>query len=109
MEAKVYQAVGGVTLDVKPGECLGIIGESGSGKSVTALSLLSLVVSSPGVITGGAVRFKGQDTLGINAESLRRLRGNKIAYIFQDPLATLHPLYRVGDQMVQAPSASTGQ
>ena len=100
--ARTYKAVGGVSFAVSPGECLGIIGESGSGKSVTALSLLGLVASPPGVITGGAVRVDGRDTLSMNAESLRRVRGGKVSYIFQDPLATLHPLYRIGDQMVEA-------
>ena len=85
-----------------PGECLGIIGESGSGKSVTALSLLGLVASPPGVITAGAVRLKGTDTLSMTGEQLRRVRGAQAACIFQDPLATHHPLYTVGDQMVEA-------
>jgi len=102
---RVYKAVGDVTLSVKPGECLGLIGESGSGKSVTALSVMGLVASPPGVITGGAVRFKGTDLVGAPYETLRSLRGNKVAYIFQDPLATLHPLYRVGDQLTEAISS----
>ena len=87
---------------VAPGECLGIIGESGSGKSVTALSLLGLVASPPGVITAGAVRPSGSDTLSMTGAQLRRVRGGQAACIFQDPLATLHPLYTVGDQMVEA-------
>ncbi len=99
---RAYRAVGGVDFAVRAGECLGIIGESGSGKSVTALSLLGLVASPPGMITGGAVRIDGADTLSMNGEALRRLRGGKVAYVFQDPLATLHPLYRIGDQMVEA-------
>ena len=99
---RIYRAVGGVTLDVKPGECLGIIGESGSGKSVTALSVMGLVSSPPGVITGGAVRYEGEDLLAADYDSLRAKRGNNVAYIFQDPLATLHPLYRIGDQLVEA-------
>jgi peptide/nickel transport system permease protein len=99
---RIYKAVAGVSLSVQPGECLGIIGESGSGKSVTALSIIGLVASPPGIITGGAVRFQGKDLVGAPYEVLRRLRGNKIAYIFQDPLATLHPLYTVGDQLIEA-------
>jgi peptide/nickel transport system permease protein len=97
-----YKAVGGVTLSVRPGECLGIIGESGSGKSVTALSVMGLVASPPGVITGGAVHFEGQDLVGAPYAHLRRMRGDRVAYIFQDPLATLHPLYSVGDQLIEA-------
>ncbi|SIO47603.1 peptide/nickel transport system permease protein [Rhodovulum sp. ES.010] len=99
---RVYRAVGGVSLHVKPGECVGVIGESGSGKSVTALSVMGLVPSPPGVITGGAVRYAGEDLLGARYERLRRRRGENVAYIFQDPLATLHPLYKVGDQLVEA-------
>ncbi|QPM90168.1 dipeptide/oligopeptide/nickel ABC transporter permease/ATP-binding protein [Pseudooceanicola algae] len=99
---RVYKAVGGVSLKVKPGECLGVIGESGSGKSVTALSIMGLVASPPGVITGGAVRYRGEDLVGAPYEALRRLRGDRVAYIFQDPLATLHPLYKVGDQLAEA-------
>ncbi|MEM1361794.1 MAG: dipeptide/oligopeptide/nickel ABC transporter permease/ATP-binding protein [Pseudomonadota bacterium] len=99
---RVYKAVGGVTLMVQSGECLGVIGESGSGKSVTALSVMGLVASPPGVITGGAVRYKGEDLVGAPYETLRGLRGQKIAYIFQDPLSTLHPLYTVGAQIIEA-------
>jgi peptide/nickel transport system permease protein len=102
---RIYKAVGGVDLAVSPGECLGIIGESGSGKSVTALSVMGLVASPPGVITGGAVYYKGTDLIGAPYETLRRLRGNRVAYIFQDPLATLHPLYTVGDQLIEAVQA----
>ncbi|ETX27859.1 dipeptide/oligopeptide/nickel ABC transporter permease/ATP-binding protein [Roseivivax isoporae] len=99
---RVFRAVGGVDLSVKPGECLGIIGESGSGKSVTALSVMGLVPSPPGVITAGAARFRGEDLVGMPYGRLREKRGRSVAYIFQDPLATLHPLYRVGDQLVEA-------
>jgi len=99
---RIYRAVGGVSLAVKPGECLGLIGESGSGKSVTALSVMGLVASPPGVITGGAVHFQGTDLVGARYDTLRRMRGDRVAYIFQDPLSTLHPLYRVGDQLAEA-------
>ncbi|GGL66500.1 dipeptide/oligopeptide/nickel ABC transporter permease/ATP-binding protein [Wenxinia marina] len=102
LKRRTYKAVGGVTLAVKPGECLGIIGESGSGKSVTALSVMGLVASPPGVITGGAVYVEGEDTVGMPYRQLRALRGDRVAYIFQDPLATLHPLFTVGDQLVEA-------
>ena len=105
---RVYRAVNQVSLHVAPGECLGVIGESGSGKSVTALSVMGLVASPPGVITGGAVRYDGEDLLGASYESLRAKRGENVAYIFQDPLATLHPLYRVGDQLIEAIRAHHG-
>ena len=99
---RIYRAVNAVSLHVNPGEALGIIGESGSGKSVTALSVMGLVASPPGVITGGAVRYEGEDLLSASYKSLRQKRGDKVAYIFQDPLSTLHPLYRVGDQLTEA-------
>ena len=102
---RIYKAVDGVGFTVAPGECLGLIGESGSGKSVTALSLLGLVASPPGVITGGAVRIAGRDTLSMTGEQLRRLRGARAACIFQDPLSALHPLYTIGDQIEEATRA----
>ena len=99
---RVYRAVGGVDLHVDKGECLGIIGESGSGKSVAALSIMGLVASPPGVVTGGAAYYDGNDLIGAPYSRLRDMRGRNVAYIFQDPLATLHPLYRVGDQLIEA-------
>lgn len=98
----VYKAVGGVSFSLDRGECLGLIGESGSGKSVTAMSLLGLVPSPPGRIVGGHVFYEEEDLLNANLERLRTLRGSKIAYIFQDPLASLHPLFTVGEQIVEA-------
>ncbi|SIT06650.1 dipeptide/oligopeptide/nickel ABC transporter permease/ATP-binding protein [Paracoccus saliphilus] len=105
---RVYKAVNQVSLHIEPGECLGIIGESGSGKSVTALSIMGLVASPPGVITGGAVKFEGRNLLDLPFRELRDMRGRRIAYIFQDPLATLHPLYTVGDQMAEAITVHSG-
>jgi peptide/nickel transport system permease protein len=99
---RIHQAVGGVDLVLAPGERLGLVGESGSGKTVTALSLLRLVPTPPGIITGGRVIIDGEDQLSASAETLRRLRGGKVAYVFQDPLTTLHPLFTVGDQIVEA-------
>ncbi|HEX2525566.1 MAG TPA: dipeptide/oligopeptide/nickel ABC transporter permease/ATP-binding protein, partial [Geminicoccus sp.] len=95
-------AVKGVSLHVAPGECLGIIGESGSGKSVTALSIARLVASPPGVIRAGSIQFGEDDLLALPQGRLQRLRGDRIAYVFQDPLTTLHPLMRIGDQVVEA-------
>ncbi|CZF85577.1 dipeptide/oligopeptide/nickel ABC transporter permease/ATP-binding protein [Grimontia marina] len=99
---RVYKAVNQVSFEIAPGECLGLIGESGSGKSVTALSVMGLVASPPGVICGGDIRFKDESLIGASYEKLREWRGKDVAYIFQDPLATLHPLYRVGEQMMEA-------
>jgi peptide/nickel transport system permease protein len=99
---EAVDAVKGVSLHVAPGECLGIIGESGSGKSVTGLSIARLVASPPGVIRGGAIRFGEHDLLTLPPGALQRLRGDRIAYVFQDPLTTLHPLMRIGNQVVEA-------
>lgn len=91
-----------ISFRLDKGECLGLIGESGSGKSVTALSLLGLVASPPGIITDGAVRIEGEDVFSRSETGIRALRGAKVAYVFQDPLTTLHPLYRVGEQIAEA-------
>jgi len=99
---QVYKAVGGVSFALKERECLGLVGESGSGKSVTAMSVLGLVPTPPGRIVGGQVVFGGADLLSATHEELRRLRGGPISVIFQDPLSTLHPLFTVGDQLVEA-------
>jgi peptide/nickel transport system permease protein len=97
-----YKAVNAVDLQLKPGECLGIVGESGSGKSVTALSILGLVPTPPGKIVGGAVRYRDRDLLHYDLAGLQQLRGARIAYIFQDPLNTLNPLFPVGEQIAEA-------
>ncbi len=101
----VAPAVKSVSFALDKGECLGLIGESGSGKSVTALSLMGLVASPPGVITGGAVYIDGADVLSLPQQALIALRGAKVSYVFQDPLTTLHPLYRVGEQIAEAVTA----
>ncbi|NCX70205.1 MAG: ABC transporter permease subunit [Rhodobacteraceae bacterium] len=97
-----YKAVDGVSIYAKKGACLGIIGESGSGKSVTALSIMGLVSSPPGIITEGYVNYKGINLIQTNDQQLRSLRGGKISYIFQDPLSSLHPLYTVQQQLEEA-------
>lgn len=98
---EVYKSVGGVSFQLIKKECLGLVGESGSGKSVTALSLLGLAPTPPGIITAGQVLYDGSDLLDADLEELRHLRGNRISYIFQDPLSTLHPLFTVGDQIAE--------
>ncbi|MCB9993393.1 MAG: dipeptide/oligopeptide/nickel ABC transporter permease/ATP-binding protein [Hyphomicrobiaceae bacterium] len=95
-------AVKGVSFSLSKGECLGLIGESGSGKSVTALSLLGLVASPPGIITGGRVDIDGEDILSMPETKITSYRGGKVAYVFQDPLTTLHPLFTIGDQVAEA-------
>jgi peptide/nickel transport system permease protein len=98
----IAPAVKSVSFRLGKGECLGLIGESGSGKSVTALSLMGLVASPPGVITGGGVYVGGKEVLSLREQELIGLRGARVSYVFQDPLTTLHPLYRVGEQIAEA-------
>jgi peptide/nickel transport system ATP-binding protein len=93
------RAVDGVSFSVEPGRVLGIVGESGSGKSVTALTLLGL---TRGARASGTARLDGRDLLTLPAEELRRVRGNEVAMVFQDPLTSLHPLQRVGRQIAEA-------
>jgi peptide/nickel transport system permease protein len=95
-------AVKGISFHLRKGECLGLVGESGSGKSVTALSLLGLVASPPGVITGGTVTIDGADVFSLSEGEITSFRGGRVAYVFQDPLTTLHPLYTISDQVAEA-------
>jgi oligopeptide/dipeptide ABC transporter ATP-binding protein len=97
-----FRAVDGVTFTLFAGRTLGIVGESGCGKSVTALSIMGLVPQPPGRIAGGAVRFEGTDLIGLPAVQLRALRGNKISMIFQEPMTSLNPAFTIGDQIVEA-------
>ena len=101
-DKKLYLASKDVSFDIEKGECLGLIGESGSGKSVTALSITCLVASPPGVITDGSINYSGKNILEMDYKELRKIRGNKISYIFQDPLSTLHPLIKIGKQLEEA-------
>lgn len=95
-----FRAVDGVSLTLNQGETLGIVGESGSGKSVTALSILRLL-DPPGKIIGGKVLFDGHDLVKVSKEQIRKIRGNKISMIFQEPMSSLNPLYKVGDQIAE--------
>jgi peptide/nickel transport system permease protein len=99
--AETYRAVGGVDLEVRPGEAVGIVGESGSGKTVTALSILGLVATPPGRIVRGEICHHGEDLVGAPLGRLQAIRGNRIAYVFQDPLTTLNPLIAVGEQIAE--------
>ncbi len=98
----VVKAVNNVSFYVNRGETLGIVGESGSGKSVTSLSIMRLIPSPPGRISGGEVIFDGQDLLKISEDEMRDLRGNRIAMIFQDPMTSLNPVLTIGQQIIES-------
>ncbi|MEO3387911.1 dipeptide/oligopeptide/nickel ABC transporter permease/ATP-binding protein [Mesorhizobium sp. CAU 1741] len=100
--SRTLRAVDGVDLRLGEGEVLGIVGESGSGKSVTAMSIMGLVPTPPGRIAGGSIRLDGEDLLAASDERIRQLRGGVVSHVFQDPLSTLHPLFTVGYQLVEA-------
>lgn len=100
-EEGAWLAVDGVDLTVKRGEIVGLVGESGSGKSVTGFSLIGLI-DPPGEVVDGQVLFNGTDLCQLTEEQLRQLRGDRIAMIFQDPLMTLNPVLKVGEQMMEA-------
>ena len=96
----VVKAVDGVSLNVYRGEVLGLVGESGSGKSVTVLSILGLI-DPPGRIASGSIKLEGQELIGLPEHELRRLRGERMAMIFQDPMTTLNPVLRIDTQMIE--------
>ena len=100
-EDGLVHAVNGISYSVNRGEALGIVGESGSGKSVGALSVMRLIPSPPGTVTGARVEFKGRDLLSLSEEEMRRVRGNDIAMIFQEPLTSLNPVFSVGNQIAE--------
>jgi peptide/nickel transport system ATP-binding protein/oligopeptide transport system ATP-binding protein len=97
----LVKAVDDVSFHIDEGELLGLVGESGSGKSITALSILRLI-SPPGRIAGGSIRFKGEDLIDTSIERMREIRGNDIAMIFQDPMTSLNPVFTVGEQIAEA-------
>jgi peptide/nickel transport system ATP-binding protein len=101
----IVQAVDGVSYTVDRGQALGIVGESGSGKSVSSLTVMGLTRFSGNARISGSISFDGKDLLGASDEDMRKLRGNEIAMIFQDPLSSLHPFYKIGDQLVEAVQA----
>jgi oligopeptide transport system ATP-binding protein len=98
----IVHAVNGASFEVSEGETLGIVGESGCGKSVSMLSIMRLIPQPPGKIVGGEVIFEGQDLLQLTEDGIRRIRGNKIAMIFQDPMTSLNPVLTVGQQISEA-------
>ena len=98
----VVKAVDGLSYTVHEGETLGVVGESGCGKSVTALSILRLIPDPPGRIVGGAIEFEGLNLLDLPEEQMEAIRGNDISMIFQEPMTALNPLYRIGHQISEA-------
>jgi len=98
----VVRAVDGISYDVQEGETMGLVGESGCGKSVSALSILRLIPSPPGKIVGGEVWFDGEDLLKVDEEEIRHVRGNRIAMIFQEPMTSLNPVLTIGRQITEA-------
>ncbi len=95
------KAVDDVSLSIQPGQTLGLVGESGCGKSVTAHSIMRLIPTPPGRIAGGEIRFDGRDLVKLSEAQMRRIRGNRISMIFQEPMTSLNPTYPVGDQVAE--------
>ncbi|MEM7444145.1 MAG: ABC transporter ATP-binding protein [Pseudomonadota bacterium] len=100
-KAGVVKSVDDVSFEVAPGEILGVVGESGSGKSVTGFSIMGLV-DPPGRVDGGSIMFDGRELVGLDDNQMRRLRGKRVAMIFQDPMMTLNPVLRIDTQMIEA-------
>jgi peptide/nickel transport system ATP-binding protein len=100
-------AVDGVSFDIAPGEVLGVVGESGAGKSLTGAAIIGLL-DPPGRIAGGEVWLKGERIDNLSAEALRRIRGKRIGMVFQDPLTSLNPLFRIGEQLAETIQLHTG-
>ncbi|MDH5161880.1 ABC transporter ATP-binding protein [Heyndrickxia oleronia] len=98
----IVKAVDGVTITVNKGETVGIVGESGCGKSVTSLSIMRLLKDTPGKIVGGSIQFEGKDLIQLPEKSMRSIRGNEIAMIFQEPMTSLNPVYKIGRQLVES-------
>lgn len=97
----VVRAVNGISFDVPKGKTVGLVGESGSGKSVTSLAAMGLIPNPPGKITGGQILFEGRDLVGASDEEMRKIRGNDISMIFQEPMSALNPVFKVGDQIAE--------
>src|SRR5256714_5454130 len=100
-EDGIVKAVDGITFELEKGETLGIVGESGSGKSVTNLSVMRLIPEPPGEIVAGDVVFDGIDVLELPIEDVRKIRGRRIAMIFQDPMTSLNPFLKISKQIME--------
>ena len=107
-EDGVVKAVDGISFELKKGETLGIVGESGSGKSVTNLSVMRLIPEPPGKIAGGEIVFDGIDVLGLPLDDVRKIRGKRIAMIFQDPMTSLNPFLKISKQLMEVTQLHLG-
>ncbi len=107
-EDGVVKAVDGISFELKKGETLGIVGESGSGKSVTNLSVMRLIQEPPGKIAGGQIVFDGIDVLGLPIDEVRKIRGKRIAMIFQDPMTSLNPFLKISKQLMEVTQLHLG-
>ncbi|ETX27469.1 ABC transporter ATP-binding protein [Roseivivax isoporae] len=105
---RAQRAVSGVSFTLERGRTLGVVGESGCGKSVTSLAIMRLVPQPPGHYAGGAIRFGGTDLLSLPEREMRRLRGGRIGMIFQEPMTSLNPVYTCGDQIVESLRVHSG-
>ncbi|WP_439611956.1 ABC transporter ATP-binding protein [Reyranella sp.] len=103
----LFRAVDGIDFSVGRGRTVGLVGESGCGKSVTSLSVMGLVASPPGQVAADAILFEGRNILGLSADERRRLRGGKMSMIFQEPMTSLNPVHTIGQQIVEAIMAHT--
>ena len=97
-----FKAVDGISFTVTRGRTVGLVGESGCGKSVTSLSLMGLVPSPPGKVSADAIRFEGQDLLGLSPQARRMMRGNRMSMVFQEPMTSLNPVHTIGRQIIEA-------
>jgi oligopeptide/dipeptide ABC transporter ATP-binding protein len=98
---KTIRALDGVSFEVEEGEVFGLVGETGCGKSVTALSILRLIPHPPGKIVEGEIQFRGRNLLALSEDEMRSIRGKEISMIFQEPMTSLNPVFRIGDQMME--------
>ncbi len=108
-DAGVLKSVDGISFTIDHGETVGIVGESGCGKSVTAMSILRLIPMPPGRIEGGRILLEGRDLVALSEPELRRVRGDDVAMIFQEPMTALNPVYTVGDQIMEAITLHQGK
>jgi peptide/nickel transport system ATP-binding protein/oligopeptide transport system ATP-binding protein len=97
----IVKAVNGISLQINKGETLGLVGESGCGKSITALSIMRLIPSPPGKIVNGKIIFEGNNLLELNDAEMRKIRGKKISMIFQEPMTSLDPMFTIGQEIME--------